>query len=93
MEKEKEKKRKEKKKKKINQKKKKKKKGGGGGGENQKNPQVLKTFLPFHLFIRRIKTTRSCDSFASTQNVKLICLNKLTKWEKRQEQKTRYRSR
>ena len=35
-------------------------------------------FLPFHLFVRRIKTTRSSDAFASTQNVKLICLNKLT---------------
>ena len=29
-----------------------------------KFPQVIKTFLPFHLFIRRIKTTRSSDLFA-----------------------------
>ena len=50
--------------------------------------------VPSITFIHQgIKTTRSSDSFASTQNVELICLNKFTKWEKRQEQKTRSRSR
>ena len=33
--------------------------------------QIIKTLLPFHLFIRHIRTTRIRVSFASTQNVKL----------------------
>ena len=37
--------------------------------------QVIKTLLPFHLFIRHIRTTRFSDSVASTQNVRLICIN------------------
>ena len=34
--------------------------------------------LPFHLFIRHIRTTRFSDSFASTQNVKLINKSTIT---------------
>jgi len=40
--------------------------------------RVIKTLLPFHLFNRHIRSTRFSDSFASTQNVKLIYFNKST---------------